>query len=48
MPGKGNTGGKNEKKRRHVRMKEQNLANKMEKITQGQVGLGKCLTSWTP
>jgi hypothetical protein len=29
-------------------MKEQNLANKMEKITQDQVGLGKRLTSWTP
>jgi hypothetical protein len=31
-----------------LRMKEQNLANKMEKITQDQVGLGKRLTSWTP
>lgn len=47
MPGKGNTGGKN-KLKRHVRMKEQNLANKMEKITQDQVGLRKRLTSWTP
>lgn len=29
-------------------MEEQNLANKMEKITQDQLCLGKRLTSWTP